>query len=63
MKVCPECGALYLVGVVGLECRACSNAGDNGELDYLGCWVRDLTPEERKALWHWLAAYEEGDGR
>lgn len=57
MKICPECGALYLTDVVGLECRACSNHQDNGETDYLGVWVRDLTDEEREKLYRWLQAY------
>ena len=62
MKVCPECGALYLEPLVGLECKACSTRQDNGETDYLGVWLRELTPDERKSLWHWLATYEKEGG-
>lgn len=57
MRVCPECGAIYLASVVGLECRACSARGDNGDIDYLGVWLRDLTNEERIDVYHWLLAY------
>lgn len=66
MKVCDSCGALYLESSPYLyECKACTNHNtydDSGDGMHSQP-VRDLTPEERKALWHWLAQYEEGDGR
>lgn len=63
MKVCPDCGALYLVMAYNWGCKACEGPYDeSGDGQHITS-LRDLTPEERKGLWHWLAKYEEDDGR
>ena len=66
MKVCYVCGALYLTVHIDapISCQACSlTRATTGRWTYMGVYLRPLTEVERKALYHWLMAYVQDDGR